>query len=102
MKVEAFINTPSWPSGNYLLQPNFLVVRGVTAVAHRVLAQRSHVSRLVAQAAASGRFRAEAILSKWRKNCQKRACIVSIARRSVAMLEVRASDLPPGNALKMH
>src|SRR3546814_11377536 len=42
MKVEAFINTPSWPFGNYLLQPNFLVVRGVTSVARRVLAQRSH------------------------------------------------------------
>jgi pyruvate/2-oxoglutarate dehydrogenase complex dihydrolipoamide dehydrogenase (E3) component len=31
---------------------------------------RSHASLLVAQAAALGRFRAEAILNKWRKNFQ--------------------------------
>src|SRR3546814_13209568 len=27
MKSEAFINAPSWPFSNCLLQPNFLVVR---------------------------------------------------------------------------
>src|SRR3546814_12502178 len=102
MKVEAFINTPSWPFGNYLLQPNFLVVRGVTSVARRVLAHRSHVSRLVAQAAASGRFRAEAILSKWRKNRQYQASIVSQVRRQVDTHGVRAFDLVSGNVSKIH
>src|SRR3546814_3646322 len=27
MKIEASINAPSWPFGNYLLQPHLLVVR---------------------------------------------------------------------------
>jgi hypothetical protein len=39
MKIEAFINAPSWPFGNYLLHPYLLVVRGVASVARRVLAQ---------------------------------------------------------------
>jgi hypothetical protein len=71
MKIEAFINAPSWPFGYYLLQPNFLVVCGGSiGCALRVGAVALHASLLVAQAAASGRFRAEAILNKWRKNCQ--------------------------------
>src|SRR3546814_20079300 len=62
---------------------------GAVAPMHRCLSRK----------AALGRFRAEAILNEWRKTFQSRACLVSIARRSVSVLAVRVSDLLHGTAL---